>query len=88
MSDSHPKFKIVSTITKEDDSYFYSETGYRIEVQHRSNGRVIMTFWGNEYNLRGTETNRGTEYVRFSEDGTKVITTAYDGTKEEHQLPG
>ena len=71
--------------TKDDDSYFYSNTDYTWYVRSLQTGDEVFCFSGYSNADANSSSEGGISSVHL--DGYKVIARHFDGKLEEHKLP-
>jgi hypothetical protein len=73
--------------TRDDDSYFYSDTRFSWIVTAVATGDSIIEFSGDwNQDSHGVDKS-GTECVVFSTSGDEVIASYFDGTTKRCELP-
>lgn len=86
MSEGHPLFSI-DHYTKDDDSYMYSDTRYYWDIRSSEFGDEFCSFSGYSNQSSAGTQEGGADRVAFSEDGSAVVATNYDGTEDRKALP-
>jgi len=88
MSESPDKhWKIDWVITKDFAAYFESDTNWEARVVEVATGKVVATFYRNEFGNSDGWQYSGVKTVEFSEDGLFVVATYEDGSVEKVTLP-
>ena len=70
MQSEDGKFEIICH-TKDDDSYFYSDTDYSWVIVSTETGDELTAFYGHSCQRRDGNSEAGVENAVFSEDGKK-----------------
>ena len=78
------RFEIIYR-TKDDDSYFYSNTDYTWYVRSLQTGDELFCFSGYSNADAHSSREEGVSSVHF--DGYKVVAKHFDGKLEVHELP-
>lgn len=88
MSESPDKrWKIGWVITRDFAACFESDTNWEARVVEVATGKVVATFYRNEFGNSDGWQYSGVKTVEFSEDGQFTIATNEDGSIEKVALP-
>jgi hypothetical protein len=80
------RWKIDWVITKDFAAYFESDTNWEARVVEVETGKVVATFYRNEFGNSDGWQYSGVKTVEFSEDGQFAIATNEDGSIEKVAL--
>jgi len=73
--------------TRDDDSYFYSNTDYYWHVTSVETGDELFNFSGTSNQDSSGSKESGVRDVYFLNDSLGVVAENYDGSQDSHRLP-
>ncbi len=73
--------------TKDDDSYFYSNTSYQYSVISIQTGDELFSFSGSSNSNHSGTSESGISDIFFDNDANFLIIKHYDSKKEKIELP-
>jgi hypothetical protein len=77
----------IHLFTRDDDSYFYSNTDYYWYITSVETGDELFSFSGSDSQDSNGSKKNGVEHVDFMQNGLGVIVLNSEGSQESFRLP-